>query len=193
MKKIMIGFTIFNIITLIAIWSTYPHWANPSTDEQTPEVTATEVYTFDDMLDVIEEEESKGIATARGDFVDGKPRAIGAYQLHEIYVEDYYRIIGEKPLMLTDYDFRLSKIWSRRITKTVTQHYAHAAYPELEINDIQFLEAAARVHNGGGDGWRNDPDWFVRNHGYTLDEAKKKIATTDAYWNKVKQRLEQGK
>jgi hypothetical protein len=143
-------------------------------------------YSFSEFLDCIEYEESKGIETAVGD--NGK--AVGAYQLHQIYVDDYYRITGDFPSGISDYDFRLSKTWSRRVTTAVIQHYAQAAYPELDVTDIRFMEAAARVHNGGGDGWRNDPGWFVRNRDYTIEDAKHKIANTKAYWAKVKSRME---
>jgi hypothetical protein len=187
MKHMTLKVTLTAIIALFLIYMVMGSMRDQAKDEATPEVTVTEGHSFDDLLDEIEWKESKGIATAVGD----NGFAVGAYQLHNIYVHDYYRITKESRLGLpTTAELRLSKRWSRRITKTVTQHYAHAAYPELAVTDIKFMEAAARVHNGGGDGWRNDPGWFVRNRGYTLEQAKKKIANTQAYWADVKARME---
>lgn len=134
-----------------------------STDDQPRTAQATEGPTFDDLLDALEWVESKGIATARG--ANGE---VGAYQLKPIYVEDYYRIIGEKPTF-GDVDYRLHKGWSRRVTKTVTQHYAHKDHPDLPVNSAVFLEKAARTHHRPAD--RNN-------------------SLTDDYWQRIKARLE---
>jgi hypothetical protein len=178
------------IFTMVIVTLSHLQDRHKHTDGTDTEVTATDRHSFDDLLDAIEWVESKGIATAVGD----NGFAVGAYQLHNIYVHDYYRITkGSRLGLPSTAELRLSKQWSRRVTKAVTQHYAHNAYPDIAINDIKFMEAAARVHNGGGDGWRNDPGWFVRNRGYTLEQAKKKIANTKAYWAKVKARMESAK
>ena len=49
MRKLMMAFAVFNIIALIAIWSTYPVWS-ASTDDTTPEVeTDRDVQTFEEV------------------------------------------------------------------------------------------------------------------------------------------------
>lgn len=150
--------------------------------------------TFDDPLDAIEQVESGGDADAVGD----GGRAIGAYQLHKIYVDDINRIIGKKRFT---YEERWDRYRSREMTDIYTTHYAQIAarhYLKTYMGtmepkdgvDVPMFEIIARIHNGGPDGWRNDPEWFVRNRGYTLEQAEKKIANTKAYWSKVKRVLE---
>lgn len=130
--------------------------------------------TFEDLLDAIEWVESRGDANAVGD----NGEAIGAYQLHKIYVDDVNRIWGSN---LT-YEDRWDKNTSRLITKMYLLHY----FPEMPESGFEIL---ARMHNSGPDGWHNEPEWFVRNRGYTLEEAEKKIKNAKAYWLKVKERM----
>ena len=78
---------------------------------------------FEDLLDAIEWVESKGDANAVGD----SGRAIGAYQIWEIYVDDVNRIIA---LYMKDVDFRFTykdrwdKAQSRTMVGIYTNHYA---------------------------------------------------------------------
>ena len=164
--------------------------------------------TFDDLLDAIEWVESKGDANAVGDkkFIkytfDGHKiyeyQAIGAYQIHKIYVDDCNRIAAGRSAWACENRYRYEDRWSKEKSREMTWLYIDY-YSKQVINstpellaycpEIKWFEIMARIHNGGPDGWRNDPQWFVRNRDYTLEEAKKKIANTKAYWLKVKERL----
>ena len=177
---------------------------------------------LDDLLDAIEWVESKGDANAVGDwetYIYGNcgietpclrdwrvdkavkendilyckhAQAVGAYQLHKIYVDECNRIFllnGQNPDL--EYEHRWSKSLSRGMVKMYMMHWGAYKKPaSLRPRDVMF-EDLARIHNGGPDGWQNDPNWFVRNRDYTLKEAKEKIANTKAYWQKIKARLEQ--
>lgn len=141
--------------------------------------TEVVAYTFEGLLDAIEWVESKGDPGVIG--ADGE---VGAFQISKIYVDDVNRIAY---LMHKDkysapisweYFHRKSLTCSRWMVNAYLTHYGGT------------IEEMARKHNGGPDGWRDDPEWFVRNRGYTLEEAKSKIANTKAYWVKIKERLD---
>ncbi len=157
--------------------------------------------TFEDLLDAICWVESDCEAGMMGDaepiILERKVgataeinyRAIGAYQLHKIYVDDVNRILRIWRDSLSEtfrkyyasrpydpngiesvdfepytYEDRWNKKHSRFMTEVYLRYYA-PLNDNLEIN----LEAAARIHNGGPDGW------------------KKK--STKPYWEKVKARM----
>ena len=117
---------------------------------------------FEDLLDAIEWVESQGDPNAIGD--DGK--AIGAYQIWKIYVDDVNRIfkLYIRPMYqkggLYTYEDRRDRDKSREMTAIVIQHYGKG--------NIEYM---ARIHNGGGNGHRKE--------------------STKPYWAKVKARLEE--
>jgi hypothetical protein len=94
-------------------------------------------YTIDDLLDAIEYIESKGDPFAIGD--DGE--AVGAYQLHKIYIDDVNRICKIKKF---DYSDRSNKKISRLITKIYLNYYGGT------------IEEMARKHNGGPNGHKKE-------------------------------------
>ena len=91
--------------------------------------------TFEDLLDAIEWVESGGRWWAVGD--DGK--AVGAYQLHTIYVDDVNRIICAKAFLYAD---RTDTVKARQMTAIYLKHYGGT------------FEEMARKHNGGPQGHR---------------------------------------
>ena len=135
------------IIAILAMRSA----AMAKTTEAAP---AREGLSFDDMLDAIEWVESKGIETAVGE--DGE---VGAYQIKDIYLKDYVRITGDDWFVDYNKDMRLEKWFSRKVTAAVTKHYAHTTWPELDINDPQFIETAARTHKNPTE--RNRPSTYA--------------------------------
>ncbi len=137
--------------------------------------------TFDDLLDAIEFVESGGDSNAVGD----NGNAIGAYQIHKIYVDDLNRIL-KGTLFSYTYEDRWDREKSRGMTSIYITHYGIGIVTPLTQS---MLETMARIHNSGPDGWRNDPEWFVRNRGYTKERAEKKIANSKEYWLKVKKVL----
>ena len=115
-------------------------------------------FTFDDLLDAIEWVESKGNPWAVGD--DGA--AVGAYQIHKIYVDDVNRIRramvwGDTYGCLYTYRDRENKQRSREMVTIFFKHYGGT------------FEEMARKHNGGPNGHKKD--------------------STKAYWEKVKARM----
>ncbi len=114
------------------------------------------------------------------------PQAIGAYQLHKIYVDDVNRIIGEDRYIYAD---RWDPVKSREMATIYVQHYTNVISSFEFWRQIDQLEAMARIHNSGPDGWRNDLHWFVQFRGYTLEEAKQKITNSMDFWAKVKAEL----
>ncbi len=168
------------VLTLITVSIVERVFSPPN--EPVSEITPIEVpaYAFDDLLDAIEWEESKGITDAVGD----GSAAVGAFQIHKIYVDDVNRILrihkGPLPADRTPFTYndRLNRDWSRDMVKVYFTHYGGT------------LEEMARTHVAGPDGWRNDPQWFVRNRGYTPEKAERKIANAKAYWLRIKARME---
>jgi hypothetical protein len=84
------------------------------------------------LLDAIEQVESGGQADAIGD--NGK--AVGAYQIHKICVDDVNRILGEK---IYTYSHRLNKAKSRQMCEIYIDHYGR------NKTDLD----KARIWNGG--------------------------------------------
>ncbi len=124
---------------------------------------------FEDLLDAIEQVESGGDPNAVGD--DGA--AIGAYQIHKIYVDDVNRIIA---LYMKDVNFRFTykDRWDKDKSGTMvgifTNHYTKFYVVETWRLGMSNNEARARIHNGGPTGWKKD--------------------CTKAYWEKVKRAFE---
>ena len=117
------------------------------------------VLTFEDLLDAIEWVESKGDPWAVGD--DGA--AVGAYQIHKIYVDDVNRILGYKlfkgeKFYPFDYQDRCKPEKSREMVSIYLNHYGGT------------FEEMARKHNGGPNGHNKE--------------------STKSYWLKVKSRME---
>ena len=115
-------------------------------------------FNFDDLLDAIEWVESKGNPWAVGD--DGA--AVGAYQIHKIYVDDVNRIRramvwGDTYGCLYTYRDRENKQRSREMVTIFFKHYRGT------------FEEMARKHNGGPNGHKKE--------------------STKAYWEKVKARM----
>ena len=154
--------------------------------------------TFDDLLDAIEWVESRGDANAVGDpkpwgiYIDNygqevskgiEYQAIGAYQIHKIYVDDVNRILSLRGIENAfAYNDRWDKGKSRDMVAVYTEYYGTKAWNKIwdsgqfETTDeregfIKYYELQTRIHNGGPRGWRKE--------------------STKAYWQKVKARLEE--
>jgi hypothetical protein len=154
-------------------------------------------YAITDLLDAIEWVESRGDPNA----VCPDECCVGAYQLTESYVDDANMILRKWKKQIYDqieatgvkglggwfvpytYEDRFNREHSRDMTHAYLLYYD----PSHAGNDF---EAMARIHNGGPEGYRNDPQWFVRNRGYTVQEAVNKIVNSQEYWFKVKARME---
>ena len=91
---------------------------------------------FNDLLDAIEKVESGGDSSAVGD--NGK--AVGAYQIHKIYVDDVNRISGKS----FRYIDRKDKAKSRKMATIYLRHYGKG----------KTLIELARIHNGGPKGYK---------------------------------------
>ena len=133
---------------------------------ETPD--AEETPSVEDLFDAIEWVESRGDADAIGD----NGAAVGAFQIHKIYVDDLNRIYKaghtdkySSPLQW-EYYHRNSKPCSRTMVRDYLGHYA----TEKRIGRKPTFEDAARIHNGGPNGWKKP--------------------STEAYWEKVKARME---
>lgn len=165
--------------------------------------------TFNDLLDAIEWVESRGNPNAAGDYksvykvtpckvrqpIDPsiytplavgantmEAQAIGAYQIHKIYVDDVNRML--KILRLENendwsgypqeftYADRWDKYRSHLMVDLYTRwYYRKAAIKNLYNSDLdRRFEAMARIHNGGPDGWKKE--------------------STKPYWIKVKAYME---
>ena len=186
-KTILIMVVVVGSITYVHGLNKHAH--SPLAGQTSTAQAGSPADSFEDLLDAIEWVESRGDPNAVGD--NGK--AVGAYQIWKIYVDDVNRIIA---LYMKDVDFRFTykdrwdKDESRTIVGIYTNHYSKHYLVDTWQLGMSSNEASARIHNAGPDGWRNDPEWFVRNRDYTLEKAKKKIANAKKYWAKVKARLE---
>ncbi len=157
--------TLALLIVLIAhhitVTNTVLSRTEPGTQVHTPSSSrlGKPAQSFDDLLDAIEWVESKGDPWPVGD--DGN--AVGAYQIHKIYVDDVNRIIQKdgvgriKNLRFT-YADRTNKKQSRMMVWIYLNHYGGT------------FEEMARKHNGGPNGHNKD--------------------CTKPYWEKAKARLE---
>ncbi len=102
---------------------------------------------FEQLLDAIEKVESSGNPNAVGD----NGEAIGAYQIHKIYVDEVNRILGWHNF---SYDDRWDRDKSRWMVSIYLRHYGKG----------KSVEAMARIHNGDPvTGWRDEntkPYWL---------------------------------
>ena len=155
-------------------WNDIPKGLPVSYDPDVNGYVTQKEFTFEDLLDAIEWVESKGDANAMGD----NGAAIGAYQIHKIYVDDVNRIRlinagGEKKLCLTyNYEDRWSKRLSRGMVATYLLYYEGQTPTDLgryPFGNMSWQERLARIHNGGPDGWKKE--------------------STKPYWEKVKARM----
>ena len=123
------------------------------------------------LLDAIETVESNGKANAKGDYHKGYPhdggfRAIGAYQIWRVYVDDVNSILKRLKLPARyTYNDRLNKSKSR----TMTQTYI-AWYGRPERIGWTTAETYARIHNCGPNGYKKP--------------------ASEKYWVKIKRELE---
>ena len=116
------------------------------------------------LLNAIKNVESSGNASAIGD--NGK--AVGAYQIHKVYVDDVNNIMERKGFKTRfTYSDRFNAHKSRIMTCVYLNHYGKVY--ERKTGKKASLEVLARIHNGGPNGY-------------------KKQATLK-YWHKVKKRL----
>lgn len=116
------------------------------------------------LLNAIKNVESSGNSSAIGD--NGK--AVGAYQIHKVYVDDVNKILKNKGFKTRfTYDDRFNAHKSRVMTCVYLNHYGKVY--ERKTGKKASSEVLAKIHNGGPNGW-------------------KKQATVK-YWNKVKKRL----
>ncbi len=113
---------------------------------------------FEQLLDAIEQVESGGDSSAVGD--NGK--AVGAYQIHKIYVDDVNRIYGTR----FTYEDRWDKFESRELVRMYVNWYIM----ESNGGSGNYFRDIARIHNGGPNGYKKE--------------------CTKAYWEKVKAELE---
>ena len=109
--------------------------------ESEPVVRQEKNVTFDDLLDAIEFVESGGEEYPEVCIGDGGD-AVGAYQIHKIYVDDANRIVGWDKFLYAD---RWDRDNSREMTSIVIQHYGKGDF-----------ETMARIHNGGPNGWKKE-------------------------------------
>ena len=117
-----------------------------------------DIYAYD-VYDAIKEVESGGDCKAIGD----NGNAVGAYQIHEIYVKDANRISGKSYTLEDRYDEKKSL----EIVKIVTTYYGN--YYKKKTGKEVTPEIIARIHNGGALGWNK--------------------SSTISYWDKVKSKL----
>lgn len=100
-------------------------------------------------------------------------RAIGAYQIHESYVDDVNRILG---LQGSDKQFTYEDRWDKAKSREMTAIYIKnwKAIAEWDKKrpptQMEHFEAMARIHNGGPDGYKKE--------------------STKPYWLKIKARLD---
>lgn len=123
-------------------------------------LTGDPAQTFDDLLDAIEWVESKGDPWAVGD--NGK--AVGSFQIHEIFFNDVKRIQLKRPATFSwsACMFRLKDRYDPKKSRQMVTIY-------LKYYGGTF-EEMARKHNGGPNGHKKE--------------------STKAYWLKVKARME---
>jgi len=190
----VLGFLLGGTLMLFAakskIKDVRAEYDTPGTEQQ-----PTDGPTFEDLVNALEFVESKGDANAVGDYketiihdkdmtddtkdpddpwykyrnklVVGEYRAVGAYQIHKIYVDDVNRILREDRYTYAD---RWDRDKSREMTEIYIMYYAGIRNNVIYRTSEQWYEAMARIHNGGPDGWKSD--------------------STLPYWEKIKARLE---
>ena len=107
---------------------------------------------LDRLIPALIEVESGGVVDAVGD----SGRAVGVLQIHKAYLADGNRFAGTNYTHAEMFD----PDKSIEIVRAYLLHYARD----------KDIEAAARIHNGGPNGWKKE--------------------TTLPYWRKVKKELE---
>ena len=109
-------------------------------------------------------------------------RAIGAYQITKIYVDDVNRILrkwkaelgeqikksGGKGLGGWFVPYTYDDRWDRNYSREMANIYLTYYTPGYE-SDADYWEKAARIHNGGPDGWKKE--------------------STSLYWEKIRARM----
>ncbi len=181
-----LGIGLILAISYVAAFCVKMKISSPSPKASVVSPPPTAEATFEDLLDAIEWVESRGDANAVGD--NGK--AIGAYQIHKIYVDGVNRIlklqggkVGNDDLGWRDY-FTYKDRWDRDKSRAMVniylsyfiksasweyaRKYQYTATPE-NPTIVPIFEIQARIHNGGPEGW------------------KKK--STEEYWQKLKVRI----
>ena len=178
----MIFFALFLAVLLRDIVTTKV--SSPRLD--VPGSPQAQVRSFSDLLDAIEQVESRGVANAVGD----GGRSIGAYQLSKaavddvnLYLQGFEAKLGLSQTTYYTYEDRLDKSKSRRIAEWYIKRWT-SGRGGYRVS----LEAKARIFNGGPNGWCNDPDFFIKG-GYTRERAENKIANTKAYWAKIEKAM----
>jgi hypothetical protein len=164
--KFKLTATILTIITITCLFAWILKQTPIVTDDQ---AQATEGHTFEKMLDAIWFVETECGLNSE----PGQNGEIGDYQLKKIYIDECNRILelnGETDRVA--YDDRYDPAESRKITAYVTGHYANNDWYDKPHTRMQFFETAARSHHRPAD--RNN-------------------SKTDAYWAKVKARMESQK
>jgi len=119
---------------------------------------------FEVFLSALSKVESNNVAIAQGDYVNGKPTAFGVLQLHDIYIRD----VNERYNLFYDHVDAFVVGRARTIVRLYLQWYCHAY--EQHTKKPCTYEIAARMHNGGPNGWQKEQ--------------------TLPYWAKVKRILE---
>lgn len=122
-----------------------------------------------ELLDAIEQVESSGRGKVKGD----KGKAVGAYQIHPITVEDANRILGRGKYTLLD---RYNREKSREMCAIILWHYERG----------KGFAAMARRWNGGT-GWRNKPSTVVYWGKVQKEMALRKAKTVKTVKTKAKQ------
>ena len=79
--------------------------------------------------------------------------AVGYLQIRPIYVRDVNRILGEDRYSLDD---RWDKDKSVEMFIIYTDHYYNHYKDRIDAVGMCELEARARMHNGGRNGWRRN-------------------------------------
>jgi len=144
----------------------YAGLITPSSEAGDVVQASSRLYTFFDLLDAIEQVESRGNPNAIGP--DGE---VGSFQIKLIYLCDVNWIIGDGRYEHLD---RLSPVLSREMVKIYLKYWyrRHCDPPTLHIESgsIGVWEPYARIHNGGPNGYKKE--------------------STKSYWLKVKAELE---
>jgi len=123
--------------------------------------------TMEDLLDAIECVESGGDSNAIGD----SKRAIGAYQLHTIYVDECNRILKlQKIDKCFTWNDRWDKAKSREITRIVLSYYQ----ARFKLNLVEV----GRCHNGGMYGYKKESTVKYGNKIKKLLKEKEKMLCT---------------
>ena len=129
--KNLIGITAVTIAMAVSVVLTF--CVVRAVVDRVPTAEQSSEVTMGDLLDAIEWVESKGDSNAIGDGGD----AVGAYQIHKIFVRDCNRILGREVHTYTD---RLNKIKSREMAKIYLKYYGGTT------------EEMVRKFNGGPQG-----------------------------------------